>query len=812
MLQRSVIIQKRPLEWTFGRCKRLADNQAFQIHQGQRSLASARHARNDSPQIPTQLNYGTHQRTVNPISQQTSNKLATWTALSSPFPEFAPVMHALTLNDPFERVVETVRSSPQLLDIFSDRTQLREVATALAKSSDPRRCIEVLDLAHHVGHTLKHGAYEAIALTLSSIHNWELVLWVATSGIQHVGRATVRLLNWRARALLELQQYGLLRKVLYEFQAASITPTVRTFQIVLSGCLRNHDLEGATSCLQRMEEAGIPLDDHTQSLVASFYQHFGFDSPLCQNALDNLLKLDAPARSPVVNNFILSALNADDMYTALKLLTLFDPSSVEGILSNFPKSDRRYPPYEIRLPDLKGTLLEPTVQTFVTCMNYQIRSGNYQRAINIAEASQSRDLPATTDLVTSLVHAYFLQNRGNIGVEIVSQLSNQNSTKAFAALRSRHPVDHPPTILPNILDVKLSTRICNALLRGILQRQGLRHVPKIFAIMHANDLRPNSRTLEILVSYLSRTEGVRPRTILDIMQNLSAASFDVSVRHMHHLIRYILREEKRSQYGAGWGAYDRKITQAVKSQLPNPFMSRDNTLDPLGGLSFGSHTGYTISAAPLIESLLSRDVKSDPVMISMRIRRDALVHGEFDSAHDLFRSLSERGMNANHHHFSALMEGYALMGDLDAAKNIMELARDAGVAPNTVMYTILIHGYGRKQDPKLAMKTFQDMVSMDIYPDIAAIDAVVGAFFAAGARKAARDHLILLWSYIEPFPDSLRKASLGMLITHFRTLDVSRTKIKKTTVSRASVYHQVRRVLVSYRQYFRSAEKDNKVS
>jgi pentatricopeptide repeat protein len=121
------------------------------------------------------------------------------------------------------------------------------------------------------------------------------------------------------------------------------------------------------------------------------------------------------------------------------------------------------------------------------------------------------------------------------------------------------------------------------------------------------------------------------------------------------------------------------------------------------------------------------------------------------------------------------------------------------------MYTILIHGYGRKHDPRSAMHAFREMVEQGIYPDVASIDAVVGAFFASRASKMARRHLIMLWPYIEPFPEALQHASLMTLISHFRSLDLSRSKTKRTSKAKASIYYQLRRLLAAYQRYFDTA-------
>jgi pentatricopeptide repeat protein len=795
MLQKFISPQKRHLEYSLPKFQRNL------------ALGLRYHARHASAQLLQRPSIQKHAGIQpGPSPRHSVDSLTSWAAGATPFPELAPIINAFASNDTFDSIIQCVKSSPPLLSFFQDRNKMRDVAVNLAQSSKPHRSIDILELAHKVGHTLKPGAYEAVAFHLSSSKkNWELVLIAASLGIKHLAKPTARLLNWRARALLELQQYGLLQDILGDFDNAKLSPTDRTYQIVLAGCLQNHDMEGAKRCIRRMQQTGSPQTPRTLSLIGQFHRHFGVDRKVRQDTLDTLPNLSPRLAVVVLNTVIQSALDVKDVATALDLLTLFEQSYVEDIISVLEASHEPMTQIlpKVHLPKIHGGF-KPDTRTFAIVMNYHIRLFNFQRAVDLGEAALTKGYPATEDIVTSFVHAFFLQNRGNPAVEMIRRISSKPLPVEFGMLMARKERKVDQGTIPEISNVPLTTRICNAMLRGLLRRQGLRHVPTIFAIMHANDLRPNARTLEILVSHMSSSEGVRPSTILKVLQDLSASSshFEVSIRHLHHLFRYILREEKRSSFGTGWRSYARRSGRINrKGRLPRSLGS-SNPFDPLGGISFGSHTRYSRAAEPLLQSLAERKVKSDAAMISMRIRRDALLHGEIESAQDVFRTLSARGIHATHHHFSALMEGYSMMGDLDTAKEILELARNAGVVPNIVMYTTLIHGYGRKHDPSSAMQVFTEMVEQGIYPDVASIDAVVGAFFASGASRMARTHLIMLWPYIEPFPETLRHASLVTLIARFRSLDSSRSKTERTKKTKASIYHQLRRLLAAYDRYF----------
>jgi len=122
-----------------------------------------------------------------------------------------------------------------------------------------------------------------------------------------------------------------------------------------------------------------------------------------------------------------------------------------------------------------------------------------------------------------------------------------------------------------------------------------------------------------------------------------------------------------------------------------------------------------------------------------------------------------------------------------------------------VMYTSLIAGYARQCDPKSAFRTFKEMLSAGIAPDIASINAVVGAFYAKGQHQEARDILVMLWSYIEPFPEALRGSDLLTLISHFCSLNDSPSNRRiLSRVERHAVYAQIRAIIRAYRYYFGS--------
>jgi len=144
---------------------------------------------------------------------------------------------------------------------------------------------------------------------------------------------------------------------------------------------------------------------------------------------------------------------------------------------------------------------------------------------------------------------------------------------------------------------------------------------------------------------------------------------------------------------------------------------------------------------------------------------------DFHSAEEIMRIMVARGLHPNEYHYSALMEGYAISGDVKHVREVMAAATRHGIRINTVMFTILITAYARAGNPRGANLALREMLHNRCQADVAAIDALVSAYFAVGAFRTARTILLRLWSLVAPVPDDLKSASLKTLAQSFRRLD-----------------------------------------
>jgi len=133
----------------------------------------------------------------------------------------------------------------------------------------------------------------------------------------------------------------------------------------------------------------------------------------------------------------------------------------------------------------------------------------------------------------------------------------------------------------------------------------------------------------------------------------------------------------------------------------------------------------------------------------------------------------------------------------------LKTARESGVKANAVLFTILIAAYARMHDPNMALRTFKQMTAIGISPDVPSIDAVVSAFYAVGAYSTSRRLLITLWTYIQPFPETLRESDLKTLAVSFRALHgLPPRNMKLSKSEKMAIYIRVKKILTSFHVHF----------
>ncbi|KAL0951049.1 hypothetical protein HGRIS_007789 [Hohenbuehelia grisea] len=691
--------------------------------------------------------------------------------------ELLVILNALLAAGTGEHAHQTVKESSVLSELFQDREKVRETVVALAQTRLPQRATQLLRFAHGLGCQLKQNAYEGAAHHLAMNKHWYQALVAVDLGIQHTQRTTIRLLNWRIRALLETQNYATLDDILSEFDRYGIKPNRRTFHLLIAAHIRNHNLTLAKERLRLMHAAGYTVDASTYALVTTVYRILGIDPQVATQAVKSLPSLADSVATAVLNSLLQMYFDAGDLKGAYSVLSLFHQSqSTTPIMIAFRESIVDEDRAQITDVDVSSnpSLGLPPIRrdagTFSILINHTASRKDRASAMRYLQVMLGEDITPTIDTVVSLTHLYFATGDEAAAIQSISDMCGGRPKDLLKQLG----VPSPPVPLPfSVVSISPTVQAFNALIKGLLHAKGIGHCNIVLKIMRSRGVKPNPATFEIILRHLDRRKHARPRELLRVLRSLTRINVKPSLRHLHIIMRAIFRREKRLIHGSGWNVAAAKFS-AIRRDLAKYPTGRISGLadifEPAAGIQLTARHRYRFLSRPIIQSLTARHIRSDAAMIALRVRHDAVVRADLDSAREVFNALLARGMRPRASHFAALMEGHAFAGDILGAEGVMEAAVRAGLKPNVVMFTILIVGHARKGKPQSALRTFHRMVLEGIKPDVPSIDAVVSGFFVVGSYIMARRVLTSLWSHIAPFPDELNSASLKILVKYFRAL------------------------------------------
>lgn len=674
---------------------------------------------------------------------------------------------------------------PGFLLRLQNRDMARELAVLIAGSTAPWRAYRVLLLARELGCTFKQNAYECTAHRLAECKSWSAIPAIVQLGKLQTDRTTVRLMNWRARAYVELSYFNKVDRVLAHFDREGLQPNRMTFHILISGHIRNRDLVKARELLSLMERQGYPIDPSTHAIIIGAYRSLGPDKAVQNRALAVLMKLGHQTGTMVLNSIIRQSLVANDLEGALEYLALFGKTAPiehehDSGVNSIQPDENPTKPLAQSPPDSSSHILTPDVTTFTMLINYVTRSRDLPLALEMTQRMQAADIKPDDRFVAALVRIHYIAG------DVVSALSLAASTCAeYPGARElfiQLGLDPSDTGRPNLVSstVPPSIHILNALLSGVQYTQGLTGTKLVHAIMRAVDVTPDTNTIEILMSYIAKTDALRPRDLIRSLRRLSSA-IPPSLKHIHVILGAILRKETGLIRRRGWSVKAAAIRKVVAD---NEVSSLSTTFDPLAGNDITRKRQYRALLRPLIKSLTKRGIRSDRATVALSLRHDAVVKADMVAATQTLQTMLDRGMHPNQYHYAALLQGYVQSGDMQAAEEFMESVVKQGVAPNVVMYTILIAGYASHGNAMRASEIFHSMVTAGIAPDVASIDALASAYFAIGAYNVARRVLFEMWNHVGPLPQGLEDVSLREVARTFRATS-QRSVRKETSTSRS---------------------------
>ncbi|KAJ6519933.1 hypothetical protein C8R45DRAFT_853246 [Mycena sanguinolenta] len=703
--------------------------------------------------------------------------------------------------------VKQLEASPELLEYFLDQNNMLDLLHELASSKRPQNALLAINISRRLGREVGMTAYEVVVHRLGVLEDWPLVLRVIQSAWHNVYQSTPALLNWRARALLETQHYVGLNGIFELFKLNNFSPTRRTYHLVLSGYIRNHDLAGARECLRDMEAGGFPPDHSTHALIATLYQKIGPDDQVKEAGIQSLPHIHGRVATHMMNSLMQPRLRLYDLDEVFHLLSAFDQRKV-GPLALMLAASRTRHDETVQNPSIYRsypTTVEPDAVTFAMFIDYFAGLKELPQCLAVLDHMLLVGIAPTIRTVTSMIRAYFQAGQGGPAVRMVEAMCDRDTTSA--AMFQNVPSPHGHAVPFDVGHLGRPTRaVFNYFLRGVLSTNGLPGAHTVLRLMRCNGVKPDSKTSEIITAHTHRAERAQPRVLMRMIRKHSPR---FTLQEAHIVLASTLRYQKFLVDGVGWDVvaarFSRARTAEVKPYPEDAISTVQPNFDPLAGIQLPRRARHRGTFRAIEQSLVDRGIKSDRATIALRMRHDAVVRGDMNSATEVFQAMLARGLHPNQYHYSALMEGFVKAGDFESAVDVMKAASKARFEPDVLMFTILIVGYARRKEPEMALRIFRRMVSAGIQPDVPVIDAVASAFFFTGTYEMCHRVLISLWQHITPLPPGIDKTSLKSAVVYFRSLHRGQQQgsMKTSKEYRKTLYRAIASLLKDWRVFKR---------
>jgi pentatricopeptide repeat protein len=572
-----------------------------------------------------------------------------------------------------------------------------------------------------------------------------------------------------------------------EFEDSGVKLSRRSWHLILIAQLRNRDLDGARRSLKLMEQAGFPADPTTHTVIAANYRYLGLDAQVRDLALSTLGSLPPSNRVFVINQLLEAQAQFGDEHGFHQLLLSFDSSSIEPlrVLLN-PLDDAENS--IIPLPALASpNPVTPDAHTFLVTIRFCITRSNLLAAEKIFSLMTQRAFNLSPTIIAAFFALQFALDRPGFAVFLASRLLTPGEFDDLYDQLGRCTPE-PDWRFPFPASyLRPTVEVLNALMQGLLRTRGLGAARVILELMKRVNVEPDPYTMRILVHHLIHSEQASPSHVLRMLRHLSPL-FRPSLRHLHPIMGRLLRDEKFRLFSS----------ENTVTPFPTSLTELDLT-NPAAGLGLEQSLGRPNLGRSLLQSLESRGVQGDSVMLELRMRCEAIVKRDAITAIDVYNDMLARGMTPSVYHIAALMQAFTRRGETDKAVEIM---RSAKMKPNLVMYTILLQGYAYQGKPKAAVHIFKTMVTDGIQPDARAIYALCRAFVLARQLASARKLLGTLWTFVEPFPWKYTMLPLAKLLILLRSLDRRASASKRTMSSsrRAQLRRDLAQVVVAYKR------------
>jgi len=582
------------------------------------------------------------------------------------------------------------------------------------------------------GTKLKEIAYEKVAYHLVRSRAWDQVPPLASLALRQTLRITPRLLNWRIKALVHMKEFGYLDSALDGFRQRNLNPGPETYHLLMEGHIRNNNLPQSRESIDWMVQAGFPISTETQArLITVFSETIGPSTEIESLAAASFYNAKPPFDAKILNGLIRARLAAGDVGEAFRYLSFFDLSSKD--LEYLPFTNLRSRGDSARRPPPNGV-------TYHMLLKFFLQRREMVKYHSALDAFFGRRLPMDGSFAALAIRAAMVSGDMHKAVCILRKLCWKTPKAVLYLSRiAKEPVDLPWEFSRNLQSLQPDCRVFNAFLKEWLPRNGLRHVHLLLRAMDVAVGGFDDRSISILTQHISCYRGVSPIHILRILRHvvnlwgvsLDNRSFEAILSSAIRLEVRRMKGRTRSSSTENLGALSEYLlTSRDRLNFPNLQPERTPILPSL------EQQYLTL----LLESLHERCIRLSLAGLALRLRYQAMIRLDLQTAEHSLAMMRKQGLPINAFHYAALVEGYVAVGEMEAAQRLTKLY---GQQPRAVvLHTILIHGYARRREAKMAQLAFENMLQQQILPDWAAINALVGAWRRIRRLDIARGVLL----------------------------------------------------------------------
>jgi len=496
--------------------------------------------------------------------------------------------------------------------------------------------------------------------------------------------------------------------------------------------------------------------------------------------------------STEIENLAIGALHDANQYTEVTLLNGLvrsriaagDADGVFRFLSmfNLVSEDLLYLPPGLTMNSSSSYRPSPNAHTYVMLLRFFLKRRQLHHFDLAFMALLSRKFPLDIGTVALMIRSAAMKGKFCLAGSIL-QILCRRTPRAISKLAciAGPGSDIPNRLSQDIQSLSPNAQVFNALLEEWLPKHGLGHVKSILLAMEIAIGGPDLKTMNIFVRYMFRFRGVQPTYVLRFLCNATRLW---PIPFTNIVYEAILSSALRAEIGRIKGYAVSRSTRDI-NQLSHLLVTcHDGQIFNVGSLRLPYAEKRYLTF--LLDSLKQRGVRLSLAGFALKIRYQALIQMDMAAAERTLSEMRSQGMEANHFHYGALVEGYVNTGQMEAALRIAQ-----GFSRQTkaeVLYTIIIHGFARQGQPQKAQGVFEDMVRGGARPDWAAVDAVVCAWHRNGRSAIAGEKLIELWPFVSntksllafgsSFPQLLQEFRRQRYLhePHFAELNVTRAR------------------------------------